>query len=296
MVAPSVEKKEQLLSPPAICELLVSRGYVKFPHGMPWAWELVGFVEEMHAKYHKEVETRLESLRDQWAQGGCYDSRLGSAAAERVTEEMEAVGVAVYSPPASEDEAEPWECTGPRFYVSVTGAAWKRWPNGAPAPAEEWAKTLWPHDSDGTLVDGAWPNLIRGLGWALAPPRSDPQSLHADIWGDRPRPGRVRFHHILWKRLPGVCCTTEIVPGGFTDGQTDWRHYEQLARASAPCLLYDNEVLHRGAANQSENWVSTCSIELCTRTGYTQVWKDGPEDDGCYEMLPICWKAGEEKS
>ncbi|CAE7546495.1 mkkA [Symbiodinium necroappetens] len=128
-----------------------------------------------------------------------------------------------------------------------------------------------------------------GLGWALAPPRSSPQALHADIWGnDRPRPGRVRFHHILWKRQ-GSLCNTQIVPGAFTDGETWEEHYTQMTTASAPCLLVDNEVLHRGAANPSRNWVSTCSIELCTRTGYEEVWKESSENDGVYRMLPICW-------
>lgn len=274
----------------SILEQLQNRGFVKFPSGVPWEWELVKFVEELHACYHEEIERRLVALQGQWAEND-VGWRLGSSAAQKVSAEMESSGIAVYTPPVSQGDAAPYSSTGPRFYVSVTAAAWQRWPEGAPPPCEGLARILWPHSCDGELADGEWPNMIRGLGWALAPPRSDPQTLHADIWGDRPRPGRVRFHHILWKRLPGENCTTQLVPGGFTDGRTDPEVYAKLESASAPCLLYDNEVLHRGAANTSDRWVSTCSIELCTRTGFNEVWKGGSEDDGIYKMLPICWKS-----
>eukprot|EP00931_Biecheleriopsis_adriatica_P088147 TRINITY_DN62524_c0_g1_i1.p1 TRINITY_DN62524_c0_g1~~TRINITY_DN62524_c0_g1_i1.p1 ORF type:complete len:347 (+),score=71.84 TRINITY_DN62524_c0_g1_i1:56-1096(+) len=269
---------------------LFSRGYVEFQSGLPWLWELVSFVEDMYDRYHEEVERRLTEEQESWTSEE-YGYRPGSTAAEKVTKAMEAAGVAVYSPPPSAAEEAPWDTSGPRFYVSVTAAAWKRWPDGAPAPPDELAGVLWPHRTDAALVSGKWPNMIRGLGWALAPPKSDPQELHADIWGDsdKPRPGRVRFHHFLWKRQAGTCCTTQIVPGGFTDGKTREEHYGQMTRARAPCILVDNEVLHRGAANKSDRWVSTCSIELCTRTGYEEVWKGGGEDDGIYQMLPIRW-------
>jgi len=272
-----------------VTEQLRTRGFAEFPGGVPWAWELFAFVDQMHAQYHKQVESRLENLQTQWKEeGGCV-CRPGATAAEQVTKEMEAFGVAVYTPPPSQQDGPPWACTGPRFYVSVTAAAWKRWPEGAPAPSEELAKVLWPDKEDGARVGDEWPNLIRGLGWALAPPLSDAQTLHADICSEKRRRERVRFHHILWKRLPGQCCTTQLIPGGFTNGQVAAQHYVKLKDASAPCLLYDNEMLHRGAANSKDSWVSTCSIELCTRTGNDEVWKGGSEDDGTYKMLPICW-------
>eukprot|EP00440_Ansanella_granifera_P012530 gb/GFBE01013615.1/.p1 GENE.gb/GFBE01013615.1/~~gb/GFBE01013615.1/.p1 ORF type:complete len:317 (+),score=64.99 gb/GFBE01013615.1/:1-951(+) len=287
---PESEASADIKTPVDIRTELYDQGFVQFPSGIPWLWELMSFVEEMYDRYHEEVEQRLAALQADWNKSD--DFRPGSAAAEKVTKDMAAVGVAVYSPPPSEGESEPFSCTGPRFYVSVTEAAWKNWPRGAPAPPEALAEVLWPHEADSLRVSGSWPNMIRGLGWALAPPQADPQSLHADIWGerDKPRPGRVRFHHFLWKRAAGKCCTTQVVPGGFTDGKTWGEHYQQMVRACAPCILVDNEVLHRGAANPSDKWVSTCSIELCTRTGYEEVWKGGGEDDGIYKMLPIRWK------
>merc|ERR1712070_845596 len=130
---------------------------------------------------------------------------------------MEPHGLAVYTPPSSQDR-NTWDLTGPRFYVSITSAAWKRFADGAPAPPDHLADVLWWNSTDCKLAGKDWPNMIRGVGWALAPPHSDPQSLHADIWGEDPRPGRVRFHHLLWKRRIGECCTTQLVPGGFTDG------------------------------------------------------------------------------
>ena len=73
--------------------------------------------------------------------------------------------------------------------------------------------------------------------------------VHADIWGgaDHPKHDRVRFPHLLWKRQHGVHvkndtehgvsvfseCTTEIVPGGFTRGNTDHLDYRQISRARA---------------------------------------------------------------
>eukprot|EP00930_Biecheleria_cincta_P005390 TRINITY_DN106318_c0_g1_i1.p1 TRINITY_DN106318_c0_g1~~TRINITY_DN106318_c0_g1_i1.p1 ORF type:complete len:354 (-),score=47.11 TRINITY_DN106318_c0_g1_i1:173-1165(-) len=275
---------------------LYTRGFVEFSSGLPWSWELTTFVEQMYDRYHVEVEERLTALQAQWFEND--GDRSGSAAAERVSKDMEASGVAVYVPPPSADEQPPYLETGPRFYVSVTAAAWKHWPDGAPAPPKDLAAALWPHEADGSLVSGTWPNMIRGIGWALAPPKSDPQTLHADIWGwqGKPRPGRVRFHHFLWKRVPGECCTTQVVPGGFTDGQSWAEHYSQLICARAPCILVDNEVLHRGAPNKSDRWVSTCSIELCTRTGYDEVWKGCGEDDGVYKLLPIRWKRREGES
>merc|ERR1712046_162105 len=143
---------------------------------------------------------------------------------------MKSVGIAIYTPPASTADEAPWTTTAPRFYVSVTDAAWEKWPNGAPPPPPDLAEILWPHQADFDHPSGNWPNKIRGLGWALAPPHSDPQALHADIWGGpgKPRKNRVRFHHFLWKRQPGVNCTTEIIPGGFTDGNTQDADYRQL--------------------------------------------------------------------
>jgi hypothetical protein len=69
-------------------------------------------------------------------------------------------------------------------------------------------------------------------------------------------------------------------------------HYDLICSASAPALIVDAEVLHRGAATPcytpttgtkqtetaGDNWVSTCSVELCSPTGF-EAW-NSPEGTG----------------
>ena len=79
--------------------------------------------------------------------------------------------------------------TGPRFYVSVTKAAAAEFAAAGSAGGAEDGEALLPPMPAG-LRAALWPEAgprevsrIRGLGWALAPPGSDPQDLHADLWG-----------------------------------------------------------------------------------------------------------------
>ena len=88
----------------------------------------------------------------------------------------------------------------------------------------------------------------------------------------------------------GALCSTQLVPGGFTEGQIREEHYAQLRQVRAPAALFDSEILHRGAATPplaetlegplgaplGAGWVrtrgsrayyyplvSSCSVELC---------------------------------
>jgi len=181
----------------------------------------------------------------------------------------------------------------------VTKAAFARFGKQAPAMPAALVDFLWPDKDD---REGC--HRMRGLGWALAPAGSDPQMLHADIWGDEyhPRRGRVRFPHILWKRggsgRKPVNCTTEIVPYGFTHGVPNKEHYIAIQRASAPAIIMDSEILHRGAATPpatetSSAWVSSCSVEICSPTGWI-AWEGGTggtqkpidDEDDDWKMLP----------
>ena len=114
------------------------------------------------------------------------NGRPGEEAAALVSKQFKKEGLAVYVPPPCQEEAPPFRDTGPRFYVSVTAAAAERFaPDGGVGPAlpRELAALLWPHSDD---MDGM--PRARGLGWALSPPGSDPQTLHNDIWGGPSHP------------------------------------------------------------------------------------------------------------
>ena len=77
---------------------------------------------------------------------------------------------------------------------------------------------------------------IRGAGWALAPTGSDPQAVHADIWGvgkHEYKGSSVRWPHYLWKSDPDARCTTEVVTNGFHFGETHHSHYDQLIQVIA---------------------------------------------------------------
>eukprot|EP00908_Phaeocystis_cordata_P016911 Transcript_28233.p6 GENE.Transcript_28233~~Transcript_28233.p6 ORF type:complete len:194 (-),score=65.94 Transcript_28233:129-710(-) len=181
---------------------------------------------------------------------------------------------------------------------------------------------LWQHSEE----EHAGLARVRGLGWALAPPGADPQQLHADIWGVASRVGpkrdRVRFPHVLWKRGgPPQRCTTQLVPGGFTEGVIYDEHYGELRQLAAPAAVIDSEVLHRGAATPpllpapagagagvgegegngegnglgaplGAGWVSSCSVELCSSAGW-EAWlartggTSADPADEAFQMLPI---------
>jgi hypothetical protein len=178
----------------------------------------------------------------------------------------------VYSLGSSQDEEEPYASTGPRWYVSITAAALKHF-GVAPAPPEDLYDFVCNHPEDiaGDL-------RARGLGWTLAPAGSDPQALHADIWGlnQHDRSDRCRWPHILWKRRRSDLCTTQIVLGAFTNGKVRTCHYDLVEQVRAPAIVVDSECLHRASpipplpvgALPTTGWVSTLSVELCTASGW----------------------------
>lgn len=291
--APTAEKHRQL----------VARGFLPLADGLPWRWALFDFVEECHARFSGRIEAALEALRSTWAPERLHlGGRPGSFAAWKVSSAFARFGVAIYAGPPSQEPEGDFDDSGPRFYVSVTQRASRRF-GECPSVPMELAQLLWPDEED---LRGR--HRARGLGWSLAPPGSDPQQLHADLWG-RPghrRAGRVRFPHILWKRGEGSLVTTEVVPGGFTEGQAECAHYEQLESAGAPALILDGECLHRGAATPTARrsgaagglgWVSTCSIELCSPSGW-RAWEAGTEGteadpkDEEWEMLLLAPAVG----
>ena len=117
-----------------------------------------------------------------------------------------------------------------------------------------------------------------------------------------------RFPHVIWKRDFGMDITTQLAPSGFTYGDVCDKDYARLQAAHAPALIFDSEILHRGAATpmpaarapgrdaategaHGVGWVSSCSVELCSAAGWDE-WVHGtggtefsaaPE----YRMLPI---------
>jgi len=267
---------------------LSAEGWVPLEAGLPaaWAaWPVIEFVERMHETHAQRVE---ESIGAHLNTCGVWLGRHGEEAAERASLALAPLGIAVYTPPPSQSQQPPYAQSGPRFYVSITEAARRHFGGVAPPMPPSLRETLWPHEPD--LHGEA---KMRGLGWALAPGGADPQSLHADLWGENePKRGRVRFPHLLWKRPPGEFCSTQVVPRGFTNGASVSADYSRLVSAKARALLLDSECLHRGAATGAAAWVSSCSIELCSYSGW-EAWNYGTGgtvadlDDPAWEMLPI---------
>eukprot|EP00937_MAST-01D_sp_MAST-1D-sp2_P001332 g1332.t1 len=314
---------------------LRATGILRLPGGLPHAWrcwEVVRFVEAWHAAADGVVVAALgRALRSHNQNHNHkhkhkHKHKHGHAAAAAATAALRASGlpIAVYCPPPSQssDARTGYAITGPRFYVSVTDAAFEHFEAaGAPPLPAGLRRVLWPGPDPGGARGGtggrgctAGPERarIRGLGWALAPPCSDPQQVHADIWGGEPaaaagpvaaarhRPSACRFPHIMWKRgagETGAQCTTEIVgagAGGFARGAVRDEHYGALECARAPALIFNSELLHRGGATAAgDRWVSSCSVELCSAAGW-DAWLRGTEGttndplDASYRMLPVC--------
>jgi len=280
---------------------LFSRGFVQLEDGLPreWRdWPIFDFLEVCFDVYNDLVVRELELLRDFWVPCKGSEQRHGAFAAAKVSERLEPFGIAIYSPAPSMSESQPYQPTGPRWYVSVTSAAMRYWKEAAPAAPPAVLEAVGVHASErGGLLQA------RGLGWALAPGSSNPQALHADIWGVGAfkRPGdRTRWPHVLWKRKASELCTTEIVPGGFTQGQVSEEHFEALEQARAPAVVLDSEALHRGAvtpspsSSEASGWKSTLSLELCTPSGFA-AWEDfstagttkDPDSPLDWRMLPF---------
>jgi len=251
--------------------------------GMPeaWNWQVFEFVESCFDRFSDLVIQELELLRDFWQPCKGSGERYGAFAGMKASERLRDLGLAVYSPGPSQQQEPPFGDTGPRWYVSVTPLAMQLFGESLPLPPDHLRELLMGHPSDGNR-----PLRARGLGWTLAPSGSDPQALHADIWGNgaHERTDRTRWPHILWKRNHSEMCTTEVVPGAFTQGAYQDCHFQQIRRARAPVIVVDSEALHRGAATAPATaapasfgarpgWVSTLSLELCTASGW-DAWED----------------------
>ena len=130
--------------------------------------------------------------------------------------------------------------------MSITAAALKVFGAVAPRMPPALRAALWADAGERCGVA-----RVRGLGWALAPPSSDPQRLHADLWGQpesHPKRSRLRFPHLLWKPCQRRKCTTQVVQRGFSGGEVRPAHYALLVQVAAPAVIVDSEILHRGGA------------------------------------------------
>eukprot|EP00929_Paragymnodinium_shiwhaense_P005737 TRINITY_DN10803_c0_g1_i1.p1 TRINITY_DN10803_c0_g1~~TRINITY_DN10803_c0_g1_i1.p1 ORF type:complete len:816 (-),score=122.60 TRINITY_DN10803_c0_g1_i1:50-2497(-) len=256
---------------------LFKSGSLQLKEGIPPAWrqwEVFAFVEACFDRFNQVLIDELESLRSVWAP--CRDSyqRHGAFAAEKVNQRLKPHGVALYSPGPSQSEEPPYESTGPRWYVSVTPAAIQHFGGlRAPGLPAEMHRLLCGHPAD--CVANGEPMRARGLGWTLAPAGSDPQALHADLYGTgmhKRRNDRTRWPHMLWKRDASQMCTTQVVPAAYTDGAVWAEHFDKVVQVRAPAILVDSEVLHRGAPTpppfDGKTWVSTLSLEMCTPSGW----------------------------
>lgn len=276
-----VEAIESAESLAAQRTLLRSQGWIELASGLPksWNWPVFEFVEACHDLFNDLVISELASLCAVWAPCGDSVGRYGAFAAAKVSERLRPYGIAVYSPGESQDELSPHQSTGPRWYISVTAKALECFGVAPPLPAAL-HHTI---QSPAAASAAAGEFRARGLGWTLAPPGSDPQGMHADIWGvgKHEQTDETRWPHILWKRKPAQFCTTQIVPGGFTQGAISEDSFSRIKQVRAPAIVVDSEVLHRGAPTPpvatdscaSLGWVSTLSIELCSPIGW-QAWEE----------------------
>ena len=258
---------------------LRSPGWVGLSHGLPrhWAWGVFSLVEALHELYAEGISASLAEALEAEAAAEAVEGRErkvartsasapdgnarhgnarhgnarhvnerpGERAAAEVTAELHRRGIPinVYAGPPSQSQTPPYAPSGPRFYVSATQLAIENvFPDGAPPMPPPLREALWPQRGP----DACGLARVRGLGWALAPPGADPQQLHADIWGHRPK-AMPRFPHVVWKRGFAANATTQLVPSGFTSGAIGEEHYSALEQAKAPALIFDSEILHRGA-------------------------------------------------
>jgi len=260
----------RVLSPSARAHLLVrDQGFFRIDGKIPaeWRdWQVLKWIEVMYEKYGHMVQEALSNARASWPPRPDYSERWGSVSATEVSVKLAKHGISVYSPPECLSNKSPYPRTGPRWYVSLTTAA--KWKYGGdvlpPLPPAL-------HE----LLDGPGQRkmFLRGLGWTAAPPNSDPQALHADLWTAR-RSG-VKWPHLLWK-TDGGTVTTQVMPQGFTQGRTDGVYDRALETMGVPAAIVDAECLHRGAAT-GKSWGSAFSVEFCTSEG-KKAWDDYESD------------------
>ncbi|CAE8673485.1 unnamed protein product, partial [Polarella glacialis] len=149
--------------------------------------------------------------------------------------------------------------------------------------------------------DGRRP-VITEIGWTVTPPGSSAQTVHADIlcWQSKdahPRKqGLGRFHHILWKPDRKSLCTTKIVPKAFTEGCVQDFHYDKLSQVSSNSIIIDSEVLHCGNSAPIGSWVSTCTIQVSSESGWKALQAGGRvSEDLLWYVCPIQEAAGSNK-
>ena len=223
---------------------------VKYVHRNQTSWMFQGnkqyrscwrhrcdLVEELYdAHGARVVATVAEALaRAAREEGGRpSDARPGARAAELATQQLIDFGVAIYAGPCSVRDLPPHAEEGPRFYVSVAAAARRRLAGGCvPRAPRRLARAL------------RWrrAGFVRGLGWTLVPPRSEPQSLHADLWRQTTTTtanDATHFAHLIWKRDDAQLCMTEVARGTAPSrGQAAHDHYKILAPvARSPRVLF----------------------------------------------------------
>merc|ERR1719201_953969 len=265
-------------------------------------WGPSQFVERMHRRYHKRIVKMCEEQKDDWMKGdggtgAPGGDRPGGLVASKITKELDGSGIFVYAAhPSQKDDAEDnHEYSGPRWYITVTEALLRHYKGRkvAPLPPPELQALLWPMTSD---QNRPW---LTELGWTAVPENSFPQVMHADICyadGPNPRkPGRGRYHHFAWKTSPGENCTTNVVPGAFTEGCADWEHYEEdkWKCVRAPALIFDSEMLHRGGQTKlGAGWTTTLTLQVCSGTGYPALLERVSENMMWYTQ-PLGWAEGD---
>jgi len=213
-----------------------------------------------------------------------------------VTEELKGSGLFMYAAhPSQAEDVEDHTYSGPRWYVTCTEAllAHFRLREIVPVPPGSLQELLWPCDED---RNAPW---LTELGWTLVPENSDPQEMHADICdSSAPNPrgaGRGRYHHFVWKVDPTEQCTTNIVPGAFTEGCAEWEHYDadRWRVAKARALIFDSEMLHRGGATKPQaGWTTSLTLQVCSGVGYPALQERISSSMMCYTMQ-IGWAVGD---
>lgn len=233
-------------------------------------WNVFDMVEAYYAKYHDRILNLLERERPRWFEDVEEDDvRPGFVVARELSRRFESKGIFITAvhPSVSEDKSLGYPVTGPRFYVSVMLAAMRRGP--APPPPKDVARILWPYQPDRRKP---W---ITEVGWTMVPPLSNAQAMHADIvsWksSDPRKEFMGRFHHFIWKPDRTTNCTTGVVTSAFTLAAgalpQDWMR-AKLHRVASPTVVLDSEVCHCGGPTGPDRWTASCTVQLCSSTGW----------------------------
>jgi hypothetical protein len=84
-------------------------------------------------------------------------------------------------------------------------------------------------------------------------------------------------------------CTTNIVPGGFTEGASRAIHYKRIVIGRARALLFDSEMLHRGGSTREKTeWTTSCTVQICSRSGWPSLGRAGRCETGLLKMtIPL---------